>query len=51
MDASALTHPDRLWSAGEVLVRPNPVPAAAGVYRWHFTERPHPELNESGGRS
>lgn len=42
--ATALVSPDRLWSAQEVLVRPSPVPAAAGVYGWHFTQPPHPDL-------
>ncbi|MEV6012526.1 GIY-YIG nuclease family protein [Streptomyces sp. NPDC051976] len=40
----ALVTPQRLWSAGEVLVRPSPVPAAAGVYGWHFKEAPFFEL-------
>jgi hypothetical protein len=39
-----LVSPERLWSAGEVLARPSPVPAVAGVYGWHFDEAPHPEL-------
>lgn len=45
MDATALASPDRLWSAQEVLVGPSPVPAAAGVYGWHFQKPPHPDLN------
>jgi hypothetical protein len=40
----ALVTPQRLWSAGEVLVRPSPVPAASGVYGWHFNQAPFPEL-------
>lgn len=40
----ALTTPDRLWSAGEVLSRPGPVPRASGVYGWHFDEAPFPGL-------
>lgn len=36
MEATALVSPDRLWSAQEVLARPSPVPATAGVYGWHF---------------
>ncbi|MFD4569071.1 GIY-YIG nuclease family protein [Streptomyces sp. NPDC058467] len=44
MDATALTSPDRLWSAQEVLVRQSPVPAAAGVYGWHFKVSPYPCL-------
>jgi hypothetical protein len=42
---TALTSPGRLWAAGEVLVRPSPVPAAAGVYGWHFVKAPHPDLD------
>lgn len=45
MEATALVSPDRLWSAQEVLARPSPVPATAGVYGWHFKERPHPDLD------
>lgn len=45
MEATALVSPERLWSAQEVLTRPSPVPAAAGVYGWHFKERPHPDLD------
>ncbi|MFP8941141.1 GIY-YIG nuclease family protein [Streptomyces fenghuangensis] len=48
MHAAALTSPPRLWSADEVLVRPSPVPAAPGVYGWHFTKAPFPDL--SAGR-
>lgn len=44
MEATALVSPDRLWSAQEVLVRSSPVPAAAGVYGWHFEQPPHPDL-------
>ncbi|MET9471029.1 GIY-YIG nuclease family protein [Streptomyces sp. NPDC002922] len=44
MDVTALTRPDRLWSAREVLPSPSPVPAAAGVYGWHFREAPYPSL-------
>ena len=36
----ALLHPDRLTSGGEVLARPSPVPAAAGVYAWYFDQVP-----------
>lgn len=42
--ATVLVSPDRLWSAGEVLVRPNPVPATAGVYGWHFKVAPDAAL-------
>lgn len=45
MEATALVSPDRLWSAHEVLVRPSPVPAMAGVYGWHFEQPPHPDLD------
>ncbi|MBB1255688.1 hypothetical protein H3146_20340 [Streptomyces sp. OF3] len=45
MAATALVSPDRLFSAQEVLVRPSPVPAAAGVYGWHFSRPPHPALD------
>ncbi|MFF8555205.1 GIY-YIG nuclease family protein [Streptomyces sp. NPDC015501] len=45
MEATALVSPGRLWSAAEVLVRPSPVPAAAGVYGWHFERPPHPDLD------
>lgn len=44
----ALVTPQHLWSAGEVLVRPSPVPAAAGVYGWHFKEAPFAELPAEG---
>jgi hypothetical protein len=37
-----LLHPARVWSAGEVLRRPCPVPAAPGVYGWYFKELPYP---------
>jgi hypothetical protein len=37
-----LLHPVRVWSAGEVLRRPCPVPAAPGVYGWYFKELPYP---------
>ena len=45
MDATALVSPNRLWSAKEVLVRPSPVPAVAGVYGWQFELPPHPDLD------
>ncbi|MGQ4398850.1 GIY-YIG nuclease family protein [Streptomyces hayashii] len=44
MDATALVSPDRLWNAREVLARPSPVPAAAGIYGWHFKYPPHSDL-------
>ncbi|MFD9005602.1 GIY-YIG nuclease family protein [Streptomyces sp. NPDC059582] len=45
MEATALVSPERLWSAHEVLMRPSPVPAAAGVYGWRFEQSPHPDLD------
>ncbi|MEW1829024.1 GIY-YIG nuclease family protein [Streptomyces sp. NPDC088196] len=45
MEAVALVSPVRLWSAQEVLARPSPVPAVAGVYGWHFEQSPHPDLD------
>ncbi|WP_328668832.1 GIY-YIG nuclease family protein [Streptomyces sp. NBC_00328] len=44
MAHAALTEPDRLWSAQEALLRPSPVPAAAGVYGWHFEKAPGADL-------
>lgn len=37
---SDITRPDRLWSRPEVLSRPSPVPASAGVYGWYFDRLP-----------
>ena len=34
--------PTRVWSSGEVLQRPCPVPARPGVYGWYFKELPFP---------
>lgn len=45
MEATPLVNPNRLWSAQEVLVRPSPLPAAAGVYGWHFKQPPRPDLD------
>ncbi|MFI2302375.1 GIY-YIG nuclease family protein [Actinacidiphila glaucinigra] len=45
MDGAAIIEPERLWSAHEVLMRPSPVPAVAGVYGWHFEEAPHADLD------
>jgi hypothetical protein len=45
VEATALVSPIRLWSALEVLERPSPVPAAAGVYGWHFKQSPHVDLD------
>ncbi|WP_369408685.1 GIY-YIG nuclease family protein [Herbidospora daliensis] len=44
MDTSALIEPEKLWRRAEVLTNPSPVPAASGVYGWHFTESPDPQL-------
>ena len=41
----ALQHPERLWIRADVLARPSPVPAAAGLYGWHFTTAPGPGLD------
>ncbi|EIM27204.1 GIY-YIG nuclease family protein [Microvirga lotononidis] len=35
-----LLHPDRLYSASEVLARPSLVPGSAGVYAWYFSQVP-----------
>lgn len=35
-----ITQPVRLWSRFEVLSRPSPVPASAGVYGWYFDRLP-----------
>jgi hypothetical protein len=37
-----LVRPTRLWSRGEVLARPSPVPSRPGVYGWYFKELPWP---------
>lgn len=37
---SRLLAPERLFTRAEVLARPSPVPAAAGVYAWYFDEVP-----------
>ncbi|MFG2434637.1 GIY-YIG nuclease family protein [Streptomyces sp. NPDC048508] len=44
VDHAVLTEPDQLWSAQEVLSRLCPVPAAAGVYGWHFEQAPNADL-------
>jgi hypothetical protein len=38
--AEALVRPARLWTRQEVLARPSPVPAAAGIYAWYFSTVP-----------
>jgi hypothetical protein len=37
-----LVRPARLWSRGEVLARPSPVPRRPGVYGWYFRDLPWP---------
>lgn len=37
-----LVQPTRLWSRGEVLARPSPLPSRSGVYGWYFRELPWP---------
>ncbi len=44
MDAAELLEPDKLWRANELLSRPSPIPAAPGVYGWHFDRSPDPQL-------
>jgi hypothetical protein len=39
--------PERLWPRSEVLSRPSPIPAVAGVYGWWFNRLPAP-LETSG---
>ena len=39
--------PAKLWSRGEVLARPTPVPAASGIYGWYFESLP-PGVDASG---
>ena len=36
--AEALLRPTRLYRAVDVLTRPTPVPASAGIYAWYFNE-------------
>jgi hypothetical protein len=36
MEATTLLDPSKLWTRAEVLARPCPVPASAGVYAWFF---------------
>ncbi len=40
IDTTAILEPAKLLTRGEVLSRPCPVPAAAGVYAWFFRECP-----------
>jgi hypothetical protein len=41
----ALQHPARLRTRAEVLDRPSPVPAVAGIYGWHFVTPPAEQLD------
>lgn len=45
--AGALVRPARLWTREEVLARPSPVPAVAGIYAWYFSPLPI-EVDTSG---
>jgi hypothetical protein len=36
----SLLHPERLWSAAEVLKNPSPAPRQPGVYAWYFRRSP-----------
>jgi hypothetical protein len=40
METAALLTPTKLWTRTEVLARPCPVPASAGVYAWFFDSLP-----------
>ena len=35
-----LVNPERLYSRGEVLVNPSPIPKTSGIYAWYFKETP-----------
>lgn len=43
----ALCRPARAYSRAEVLARPSPVPAAPGLYAWHFRGIP-PSVSTEG---
>jgi hypothetical protein len=48
MDGSildSLTRPTRLYTRSEVLERPSPVPAGAGIYAWFFDEIPDSRID------
>ena len=36
VEIATLLTPSRLWTRAEVLARPCPVPATAGIYTWFF---------------
>jgi hypothetical protein len=40
VQVTALRSPERVWSRREVLIKPSPVPDAAGVYAWFLRELP-----------
>jgi hypothetical protein len=40
METAALLTPTKLWTRTQVLARPCPVPASAGVYAWFFDSFP-----------
>jgi hypothetical protein len=46
-EARSFVSPGRVWSRGEVLARPSPVPDAGGVYGWWFRRLP-PLVDASG---
>jgi hypothetical protein len=48
MSGSDLLAPARVFSRDEVLTRPCPVPAVAGVYAWYFRQIPSAEIDTSG---
>ena len=39
-EADYLLRPERIFARGQVLSRPSPVPAVAGVYAWYFDDVP-----------
>ena len=51
MDTSALLDPAKLWPRSDVLLRPCPVPNAAGVYAWFFRTIPDGIPTEGCARS
>lgn len=47
MEVTSLLAPSKLWTRAEVLARPCPVPASAGVYAWFFDWCPQ-EISPEG---
>src|SRR5918996_2509887 len=45
--AAPLLRPASLWTREQVLARPSPVPATAGIYAWYFTALP-PSVDAGG---